>query len=207
MFSILLVDDHPAICFALKLLIEKTGKFEVKTSDGNDLIYNIDVSKYDLVILDLELKHCNGLDILPRIKARAPYLKILIFSSQPAELYALRTFRAGADGFISKETDLENIISICQLLLDGYQCFPAFILNKIQENVNPDVNILEKLSDRELTVLQALSNGQSNKEISNLLNVSPKTITTYKMRIMKKCGVSNIDSVIDLLKVTDKNDD
>ncbi|GAB1438561.1 response regulator transcription factor [Providencia sp.] len=200
MLSVLLVDDHPAICFALKLLIEKTQKFEVDTTNGDDLIYRIDSHKYNLIILDLELKHCNGLDILPRIKAHNSEVKVLIFSSQPPEIYALRTYRSGADGFISKNMDLDTIASICQLLVDGYQCFPSFVLNKIQECTTPSADKLEKLSDRELTVLQSLASGKGTKEISQLLNVSPKTVGTYKMRIIKKCAVDNIDIVINLLK-------
>lgn len=130
MISILLVDDHPAICFALKVLLEKHGDMIVSTSTGENLLSQLHQQRPELLILDLELKHADGLDLLPRIKTHFPELKILVFTSQSAGIYALRTLHAGAQGFINKNMPLENVEPLCRLIMAGYQCFPEGTLFK-----------------------------------------------------------------------------
>ena len=102
MIKILLVDDHPAICFALKVLLEKNPDFIVTTSSGENLLALLHREQPSLLILDLELKNADGLDLLPRIKHHFPALRVLVYTNQPAGIYALRTLKAGASGFINK---------------------------------------------------------------------------------------------------------
>lgn len=202
MISILLVDDHPAICFALKVLLEKHGDMIVSTSAGEKLLPQLHQQRPELLILDLELKHADGLDLLPRIKKHFPHLKILIFTSQSAGVYALRTLHAGANGFINKNMPLENVEPLCRLIMAGYQCFPEGTLSKaaiIDEKSDLSEALSGRFSDREIAVLNYLKQGKSNKEIADLLMLSNKTISTYKSRMLQKCGCNDLNQLISLI--------
>ncbi|TDN51475.1 response regulator transcription factor [Scandinavium goeteborgense] len=203
MIPILLVDDHPAICFALKITLEKKGDFCVSSSNGERLLQQIHQSTPDLLLLDLELNGSDGLDMLPRIKQHFPDLKILIFSNQPAGVYARRTLEAGADGFVNKNIDLDELDSICRLILANYHFFPADVMDYVRKKMQTpqtQENLLSCLSDRELTVLQYLRRGKTNKQIADILLLSHKTISTYKARMLEKCNVENIDILLNLLE-------
>lgn len=203
MVSVLIVDDHPAIGFALKVLLEKTGAFCVTLSGGENLLAQLHQLRPQLMILDLELKHADGLDLLPRVKQHFPDLRVLIFTSQPAVVYGARTFHAGASGFISKSLPLEHIAPLCQLISAGYQCFPEGTLVRaaaVAESAEPRAALLARLSDREIAVLNFLRQGRSNKEIADTLSLSNKTISTYKARMLQKCGCEDLGQLIALMQ-------
>ncbi|MCW9446065.1 response regulator transcription factor [Klebsiella oxytoca] len=202
MTKILLVDDHPAICFALKVLLERNPDFTVTTSSGENLLALLHRELPSLLILDLELKNADGLDLLPRIKHHFPALRVLVYTNQPAGIYALRTLKAGAYGFINKSLSLDRVEPICQLLLDGYHCFPEVTLNHVVEATEVKSNpqaLLASFSDREIAVLNYLRQGKRNKEIAERLALSNKTISTYKARMMKKSGVEQFEHLFDLI--------
>ncbi|WP_300004723.1 response regulator transcription factor [uncultured Cedecea sp.] len=202
MVSILIVDDHPAICFALKVLLEKEKAFQVNISNGENVLKEIYQYSPKLLILDLELTHGSGLDLLPKIKRHFPALNILIFTSQPASLYALRTLQAGASGYINKNTSLEYVEPLCQLIIKGYQCFPEGVIyreNILQGERSVSDTPLALLSDREITVLNFLKQGKSNMEIAGLLSLSNKTISTYKVRILQKCGCDDLNQLFEMV--------
>lgn len=210
MISILIVDDHPAICFVLKVILEKEGEYAVAISNGENILAQIHQHRPQLLILDLELGHADGLDLLPRMKQHFPELKVLIFTSQPAGLYALRTLQAGASGFINKNMSLEHVEPLCQLIAEGYQCLPEGVLHRVgivQEHRSDPDNMLALLSDREIAVLNFLNQGKSNMEIAGLLTLSNKTISTYKTRMLQKCGCDDLSQLIDMMAVEDRRED
>ncbi len=185
MVTILLVDDHPAICFAVKVTLEKEAGFQVNTSDGEHLLGHLHRDIPDLLLLDLELNGSDGLDSLPRIRQHFPALKILIYTNRPAALYARRALLAG-----------------CRLILEGYHCFPRQVMEGIYEGERSSVTpatLLSRLSDRELTVLHYLKRGKTPKQIADSLQLSNKTISTYKVRMLKKCGAHRIEELYALL--------
>lgn len=202
MVTILLVDDHPAICFAVKVTLEKEAGFQVNTSDGEHLLGHLHRDIPDLLLLDLELNGSDGLDSLPRIRQHFPALKILIYTNRPAALYARRALLAGADGFLSKRLGLEALLAGCRLILEGYHCFPRQVMEGIYEGERSSVTpatLLSRLSDRELTVLHYLKRGKTPKQIADSLQLSNKTISTYKVRMLKKCGAHRIEELYALL--------
>lgn len=204
MVSILIVDDHPAICFALKVLLEKQSSFTVTISSGENLLNQLHQLQPQMMILDLELKHADGLDLLPRIKMHFPALNVLIFTSQPAGIYALRALQAGASGFINKSIPLEHVEPLCQLIAEGYQCFPQGTLARaavVTESAAEPDTLLARLSDREITVLNYLRQGKSNKEIADTLALSNKTISTYKTRMLQKCECDDLNQLIALFQM------
>lgn len=201
MFTILIVDDHPAICFALKVLLEKEADFTVVASNGERLLPQVRDLKPDLVILDIDLTCGDGMSALPRIKQNHPDTRVLMLTAQSAHLYAQRACESGADGFINKQLPLSTVVSLCQLLRAGYQCFPASVLSTLRQATRDQdgQSLLARFSDRELTVLRQLRTGKSNKEIADMLSLSNKTISTYKMRMLEKSGAEHIETLYGLL--------
>ncbi|MCT4713423.1 response regulator transcription factor, partial [Enterobacteriaceae bacterium H18W14] len=122
----------------VKVTLEKDITFQVATSGGERLLQHIRRENPDLLILDLELNGIDGLDSLPRIKLHYPALKILIYTNQPASLYARRTLLAGADGFVNKSLDLDALMAACRLILEGYHCFPSGVMAMLSESEQPE---------------------------------------------------------------------
>ncbi|QKJ88842.1 response regulator transcription factor [Paramixta manurensis] len=200
---ILIVDDHPAICFALKATLETEEHFHVTTTtDGGQVMALTRELNPDLVILDIALLKLDGLDLLSRIKHAYPATRVLILTGQPPELYAARSRQAGADGFLSKQHLLTSIGAVCRLLLDGYCCFPSHSVDLRQQptHLNGE-QLLARMSDREVTVLRYLAAGKSNKEIGELLLLSNKTISTYKARILEKSGAETLSELLARLDI------
>lgn len=204
MIDILVVDDHPAICFALRAILEKNPQYHVLTAtDGISATALLKEKSPALVILDIALAKMDGLEILHRLRRYNSKIKALVLTGQSSEMYAERAFRAGANGFLSKDDDLGHISAVCNLILSGYSCFPTFLLDGLglapQTSGRP---ALEKLSDREITVLRYLAAGLTNKEIATRLLLSNKTISTYKTRLLEKLNIRDIHEMQALLEQT-----
>ena len=193
MTDIIVVDDHPAICFALKAILGKNPDFHISTAnDGVTAMALLKERAPSLVILDIALTKMDGLEILQRMRRHDSTVKVLILSGQNSELYADRAFRAGANGYFSKDEDLSHLPTLCNLILAGYRCFPTFLLTRLMATAQvPGSSPLEKLSDREITVLRYLAAGLTNKEIAGRLLLSSKTISTYKTRLMEKLNIKD----------------
>jgi DNA-binding NarL/FixJ family response regulator len=205
MKKFIIVDDHPAVRLAIRSAMEATGDLEMaaEAADGPAGLAAIRQCKPDLVILDLELPRLSGLDLIERLKRSQPDIKVLVLSAQQESIFALRTAKAGANGFMSKSATMEAVVLAAQTVLAGYNMFPAASssarsMNKL--NVGSE-RLLKDLSDRELTVLQYLCRGMSNKEIAETLLISNKTISSYKTRIFEKLGLSTFVELVDFARV------
>ncbi|WP_421081168.1 response regulator, partial [Serratia fonticola] len=125
MSSWLIVDDHPAICFAVKAILSPLGDNSILTAtNGLDALARIKESTPQLVILDIMLNKMDGLQILQHIRQVDSDIKVVVYTSLPAESYAERALRAGARGFFNKDQDISQLAPLCQLVLQGYACFP-----------------------------------------------------------------------------------
>ncbi|MGB9095765.1 response regulator [Erwinia sp.] len=193
MTNIIVVDDHPAICFALKAILGKNPDFHISTAnDGVTAMALVKELAPSLVILDIALTKMDGLEILQRMRRHDSTAKVLILSGQNSELYAERACRAGANGYLSKDEELSHLPTLCNLILAGYSCFPTFLMTRLMAAAQTPVGSpLEKLSDREITVLRYLAAGLTNKEIATRLLLSNKTISTYKTRLMEKLNITD----------------
>lgn len=204
----LIVDDHPAICFAVKAILSPLGNDSILTAtNGLDALARIKENTPQLVILDIMLNKMDGLQILQHIRQVDSDIKVVVYTSLPAESYAERALRAGASGFFNKDQDISQLAPLCQLVLQGYACFPQTTLQPLLSAPIHNENILARLSDRELTVLRYLSAGLSNKEIADRLILSNKTISTYKTRLMEKLKVNHTEELVDLFLHQDKHAD
>ncbi|WP_086982874.1 response regulator transcription factor [Vibrio aphrogenes] len=204
MSKVLIVDDHPAIRMAVKMLLKNAGITDLLEADnGVDALKIINNENIDIVILDLNIPQLDGMEVLHRTIKNKPEIKSLILTTHTSDHFALRCLQMGATGFVSKNEDLTNIVTATKAILSGHNYFPASTLaHSRSRKITNEEQLVQTLSDRELMVLQQLSQGFSNKEIAEKMLLSNKTISTYKARIIEKIGVK---SIIDLTNFSKRN--
>lgn len=202
MSRILIVDDHPVIRMAMKMLLEAEGHQIVgDTDNGVDAISLGRELKPDLVILDIGIPRLDGLEVISRLMVLALPLKILVLTGQSASLFALRSMQAGAAGFVCKQGGLAELVTAVNAVASGYSYFPSSAMRPVQQGAySDDVELLGRLSDREVSVLQYLSQGYSNKQISEQMFISNKTVSTYKARLLLKLNAGSLVDLIEFAK-------
>jgi two-component system response regulator EvgA len=195
MKSALIVDDHPVVCAAIRIVLQAEGfKLIYEASSGNEVLPLIREHKPQLVILDLRLRGLDGLEVLARIKANELVCRVLIFSSHDPLFYQERCLRAGAMGYVTKTNQLQHLHKAIQALMSGYTYFSSMpenfsVLNAVQTT---EKQMVDQLSDREMSIFEQLARGKSNKAIAEDMHLSHKTVSTYKTRLMKKLGVFSL---------------
>lgn len=204
-FKVMVVDDHPVIRLAVRLLLDREGYSTVaETDNGVDAIALAREHQPDLVILDIGIPKLGGLDVIARLHALDLPLRVLVLTGQNPSHYATRCMQAGAAGFVRKEGDLAEVTSAVRAVLSGYSYFPSDVIKsgKRQMGLPNEVEMIGRLSDRELVVLRFLANGYSNKDIADEMFISNKTVSTYKTRLLLKL---NARSLIELVEFANRN--
>lgn len=202
MHSVLIVDDHPVIRLAVRVLLEKHGMRVVGEADnGLDAVQLVRDLTPQVVILDIGIPKLDGFTVISRIKALDVRTEVMILTSQPADSVCRRCIQLGARGFVNKEEDLGSLITAIKAVDAGYSFFPSLSF----DSVNPAEQLTEReqiqsLTDREVTVLQYLAQGYSNKEIGEKLFLSNKTVSTYKPRLLQKLGATSLVALADFAK-------
>ncbi|KNC91717.1 fimbria biosynthesis transcriptional regulator FimZ [Trabulsiella odontotermitis] len=199
--SVIIMDEQPIVRMSIEVLLHKNKAIQVvmKTDDSRELLDYLRNNPTDMVILDIELPGTDGFALLKRIKEINDKTKVLFLSSKSESFYAGRAVRAGANGFVSKRKDQNDIYKAVEMLLAGYSFFPSASLTMINHSRRGDLPELP-LSNREVTVLRYLANGLTNKEIADQLLLSNKTISAHKSNIFSKLGVHTIVELIDYAK-------
>ncbi|MGB0176094.1 MAG: response regulator [Owenweeksia sp.] len=192
MIKILLADDHAVVRKGLQLFIgyEDNMQLVAEASDGDELIEMIQNHEADVLLLDLDMPKMNGITAIRKIREMAPDLKIIVLTMHPEDIYGKTAMQMGASGYVIKDDEPKKLIRSINRVIEGEQIFSDDILNNKRKN-KPI-----KLSQREIEVLKLLSSGKSNKEISEELEISDKTVSTYKLRLLNKIGAK---SVVDLI--------
>lgn len=201
MFNILVTDDHPIFREGIKVYLNSEVDFNVccEAESGEEALKLVMDRNIDVVILDIGLPGRNGLDILKDIRKFKEDLPVLVFSMYPEESYAIRAFRAGADGYLSKESFASELVKAIHVILNKKKYITEAIAEQLAEEVfTKTTNIPHsKLSEREMEVIKLISEGKSIKSISEILNLSPNTVNTYRKRIMDKMSMkSNVELAI-----------
>lgn len=202
--SVIIMDEHPIVRMSIEVLLQKNKNIDVvmKTDDSREVVNYMRSNPVDLVILDIELPSIDGFTLLKRIKSIQANTRILFLSSKSERFYAGRAIQAGANGFVSKRKEQEDIYHAVEMLLAGYSFFPSETLELISNPGSRNaVTDDTPLSNREITVLRYLANGLSNKEIAEQLLLSNKTISAHKSNIFSKLHVSSIVELIDYARV------
>lgn len=199
---ILLVEDHPVFIVGLKELINQEADLQVcgEAGDVNAAWRQIERLKPDLVIVDITLKGRNGIELVRDINNREKSLPTLVLSMHEESLYAERALAAGARGYIMKQETSTSIVQAIRCVLGGEiyvgKNLMRAILGRFANQPDPTITPIEKLTDRELEVLEAIGEGLTTKQIAAKLHLSMKTIGTYRERIKEKLGLQNAFELI-----------
>ncbi len=195
MIRILIVDDHVMFREGLKQILAKHRDMNVagEVGNGTDALQSVRSDGYDVVVLDISMPGRSGWDILKEIKLENPGLPVLILSMHPEDQYAIRMLKAGASGYISKESVPEELILAIRKVASGGKYVSPALAEKIAYALDRHSDKLphQLLSNREFQVMSMLASGKSLKEIAEELSLSEKTITTYRARILEKLNLRN----------------
>jgi two-component system, NarL family, invasion response regulator UvrY len=200
LLNVLIVEDHPVVQKGLSDFLRES--FEDIRIDwvrtGREFMENIKEHDHDIVLLDISLPDVNGLDTLKDVRRRRPHLPVLIVSVYPEELYAIRAIRTGANGYLTKQCEPEELIEAVRTLLSGRKYINPGFAGKMIENFESytEKPAHERLSNIEFQVMRMLGSGKSVKDIASELKLSINSIRMYRLHIMKKIGAKGTESLI-----------
>lgn len=181
---VLIVDDHPLIRRAIRELLEpETGASVEEAGTPDEALAQIRAHEWDVVLLDLSMPGTTGLQLLATIHAEYPELPILIVSAHAEDQYAVRLLRAGASGFVSKETAPDVLVRAVRRVAGGGRYISEALAEHLADEMREPI---ETLSNREYEVLRLMGAGRSPTEIAASLSLSVKTISTYRARLLQK---------------------
>jgi len=190
MIRILIADDHSIVRRGLKeILLEEFPDAYIKgVSDGMELLREARGGLWNIIISDLSMPGRNGLEVLKQLKEEFPVLPVLILSMHPENQYAIRVLRAGAVGYLTKESASEELVNAVKKIISGKKYITPDVAEKLAEILESDsrLDLHETLSDREFDVLKMIASGKTVSEIAYSLSLSVTTVSTYRARILFK---------------------
>src|SRR5450759_1817938 len=193
MLRILLADDHAVVRQGVKQILADAFAQATfgEAQNAHELLELVAKERWDIVVLDLTMPGGSGLEALKQIKHDHPQLPVLILSMYPEDQYAVRTIRAGAAGYLNKESAPEELVQAIRKVLHGGEYISASVADELVlfARNDDDQPIHKRLSDREYQVLCLLAAGRKVKDISTELALSAKTISTYRARLMEKMNM------------------
>jgi DNA-binding NarL/FixJ family response regulator len=195
---IVIVDDHPLFRKGLEQLIHSEDGFAVcgEANNAPEAMEVIRKLNPDLAIVDLSLPGANGIELIKNVRAEFPKLPILVLSMHDESLYAVRALRAGADGYVMKHEAMANVIHAVREIFNGHPylspTMAAQVITKFtHRKAEGETDAVERLSDRELEILELIGKGHEVRQIAKLLHLSPKTVETHRAHIKDKLDLKN----------------
>ena len=191
--NILIADDHALLRKGLIQILadEYPDAYFGEASTTSKTIACLSQSPWDLLILDIFMPGRSGLEVLSEVKRQHAKMPVLVLSSAPEDQMAVRVLKAGASGYLNKQTAPEDLVQAVEKLLAGGRFISHRVAELLASEIGLDFSLHDKLSDREFGVLQLLVNGKTVTEIASELFLSPKTVSTYHTRIWEKLRVKN----------------
>lgn len=190
MIKILIADDHAIVRKGLiQILADGPNPITVdEACDGVEALAKAITVDYDLVLVDISMPGRGGLDVLKEIKSRKPSLPVLVLSMHSEEQYAVRALRAGAAGYVTKESAADELVTAIQMVLKGKKYVSAALAEKLVFALGRDAEkpLHGLLSNREFQVMSMIASGKTPKAIAEEMSLSVKTISTYRARILRK---------------------
>jgi DNA-binding NarL/FixJ family response regulator len=199
MIRILIADDHAIVRGGLRQIVATTSDIVVaaEAAQGSEVVDKLRACPVDLLLLDMTMPGISGVDLIRRVRAELPSLPVLVLSIHDEAQVASRALRAGATGYLTKDSDPEVLLAAIRKIAGGGRFIdPKLVDAMVFETHRGDVPPHEILSDREFQVLQMLAAGKSINDIADACALSAKTISTHKMRLMQKLGLANNAEVI-----------
>jgi DNA-binding NarL/FixJ family response regulator len=202
MIRIVIADDHAVVRKGLRQIILEANDMTVagEAASGDELLTVVRSRAVDVVILDLSLGVRSGLDLLKHVKSEFPRLPVLILSMHPEDLFAVRALRAGASGYVEKNSAPEELLTAIRRAARGGSYVSAQIGEKLAADIARGGAALlphDRLSDRELEVLRLLGSGMSVTSIAHALNLSVKTVSTHRAHVLAKTGLGNNADIVE----------
>jgi DNA-binding NarL/FixJ family response regulator len=195
MIKILIADDHSIVREGLKQIVAESPEMAVRGEavNGRQVLKLVHKTDYDLILLDIAMPGRGGIDTLKELKIEKPEIPVLILSMYPEDQYAVRAIKAGAAGYLTKESAPEKLIGAIKKVAQGGKYVSSDLAEKLVENLGKDTEKPDHamLSDREYQVMIMIATGKTVKEIADELSLSVKTISTNRARALKKMGMKN----------------
>ena len=195
MIRVLLADDHAIVRAGLKEILADTGDIEVagEAANGQEVLARVSAQDFDVAVLDLSMPGRNGIELIKRVKAEKPKLRILVLSMHSEEQYAVRALKAGASGYLSKESAADQLVAAIRRIAAGGAYVTPETAERLALGAAPRAEAAAHtlLSDREFQVFRMIARGASVTDIARELSLSVKTISTHKTRILGKMGLAN----------------
>ncbi|MBC3880202.1 response regulator transcription factor [Undibacterium sp. LX40W] len=200
MIRILIADDHTIMREGLKRILDGIEDIQVigEAIDGHDTITKVRSESFDVLLLDLSMPGRSGVDLIHQIKDEFPKLPILILTMHEEEQYAVRAIRAGANGYLTKESAGTQLVTALRKVASGRPYISMEVAEQLAMSAMPASGDAShtSLSDREFEVFCHLAKGKSITEIGDMLHLSVKTVSTHKTRIMQKMGLNSISDLV-----------
>jgi len=195
MIRLLIADDHAIFREGLKHILEEHPDIVVadEVGNGQEVLDKVWKNPYDMVLLDIGMPGIPAIEVLKQMKNERPRVPVLVLSMYPEDQYAVRFIRAGASGYLTKESAPDELITAIRKITAGRKYITSSIAEKLADEVEPDAGkpVHHALSDREFEVFRLIASGKTVKEIGDALSLSVKTISTYRTRILEKMKMKN----------------
>jgi DNA-binding NarL/FixJ family response regulator len=200
MIKVLIADDHAIVREGLKQILVDIPDMEVvgEASSGDEALKFIRREGWNVMLLDIAMPGKNILELIKLVKHQSPNLPILILSMYPEDQYAIRMLRAGADGYLTKESAPEQLVAAIRKVANGGKYISPAMTEKLIAELNPiqKIPLHATLTDREFQVFTGICSGESMTDLARQMTLSIKTISTYRTRLMKKMNMSKNAEII-----------
>jgi DNA-binding NarL/FixJ family response regulator len=195
MIRVVVADDHQILREGLRQLLQAAGDLAVvgEAADGHAVLEQVRALEFDVLLLDMSMPGKSGIELIRQVKAEKPRLRILVLSMHEEHQYAVRAIRAGASGYLTKESATAQLVAAIRKVAGGGAFISAEVAERLAQEAMPHAEGPRHaaLSDREYQVFRLLVSGRSVSDIAAELHLSAKTISTHKARLMEKLGVDN----------------
>ncbi|SFK34619.1 two-component system, NarL family, response regulator EvgA [Candidatus Pantoea symbiotica] len=202
MAAFIVVDDHPLARLAIRMLLEKEGHVVVaETGNGSDVLALVKNHNTDALVMDIDLPGINGIDAITLLRSAGIKIPVIVMSGKNPDYYIQLSMKAGANGFISKQNNLSDLSHAVGVVFSGYGYFPLRISEHYEKtSTASESEQLRLLSRREFEVLRYLGEGVEIFNIAARMQISNKTVSTYKARLMDKLGLKNQRDLLDFTR-------
>ncbi len=200
MTHVLIADDHAIVREGLKRILEGQDAIEIagEATNGHEVIDHVRRGGFDILLLDLSMPGRSGIELIKQVKEEAPKLRILVLTMHEEDQYAVRAIRAGASGYLTKESAPGQLVLAIRRLAEGRLYISPSVAEQLALDIQPhsDEEPHKHLSDREFEVFQLLVDGRSISDIAAQLHLSVKTVSTHKTRILQKMSAASVADLV-----------